>query len=59
MSNEKKSYGPVNKIVTKGVCVEFTRKPSEAKEAYRDAAAPKEWWVLNEDGSARLEERTV
>lgn len=55
MAFERTPTAPVNKIISKGTCVEFTRKPSEAKDSYRTAAAPKEWWVVNEDGTARLE----
>lgn len=56
LKSEKKEYG-VNKILSKGTCVEFTRSVSEAASAFKDASTPKEWWVLRGDGSAVLQNR--
>ena len=54
MSNkEAKTYG-INKIMSKGTCIEWTRSVREAAEVYKDAASPKEWWVVRGDGSATL-----
>lgn len=56
LKSEKKEYG-VNKILSKGTCVEFTRSVSEAASAFKDASTPKEWWVLSPDGTAFLQNK--
>ncbi len=56
LKSDKKEYG-VNKILSKGTCVEFTRSVSEAASAFKDASIPKEWWVLRGDGTAILQNK--
>ena len=56
LKTEKKEYS-INKILSKGTCVEFTRSVTEAAAAFKDASFPKEWWVLRGDGSAVLQNR--
>lgn len=56
VKTEKKEYG-INKILSKGTCVEFTRSISDAATAFKDASAPKEWWLVRADGSAVLQNR--
>ncbi len=56
MITPKKESG-FHKITCKGVCVEYTRNPSEAASTFKNATTPKEWWVVRNDGSAILMNR--
>lgn len=57
MKNEKELVTKTfNKIVTKGVTVEWLpeRKMKDAQEAFNESVSPKQWWIVSEDGSAKL-----
>ena len=56
VKTEKKEYG-INKILSKGTCVEYTRSVTEAAAAFKDASIPKEWWLVRADGSAILQNK--
>lgn len=52
-------YGDIYKVVSGGVCVEYTDKISEAEGAYKDAVKPKEMWKLYRAGGSALVRKDV
>lgn len=45
-------YGDIYKVISKGVCVEYSDRLTEAQAAYKEANAPKEMFKIYRDTGA-------
>lgn len=50
----KKQGYPIFKVVSKGVCIEYTDRISQAEQAYKETSCPKEMYRLTKENTVCL-----